>query len=149
MNDLFGEEGKRPTVATDCVILAQREGTWWVLLIERGSEPYKGKWALPGGFMEWDESCEQSAARELVEETALEGVDLKLLGVFSKPGRDPRGTIVSVVYIGVVDANNVNAIGGDDAARAEWFPLNDSPELAFDHDEVLASAKAYLTINKL
>ncbi len=147
---IFGRGGKRPTVGCDCVILMQREGMWWVLLIERGHGPYKGRWALPGGFMEWGESCDQAAARELLEETSLNNVDLKLLGVFSKPGRDPRGTIVSVSYIGTVDAASASkATGGDDAVRAEWFPLNQTPELAFDHGDILASAKYYLNSGKL
>lgn len=142
--------GKRPTVGCDCVILVRRKNVWQVLLIERGHDPYKGKWALPGGFMEWGESCERAAARELEEETSLKNVQLKLLGVFSKPGRDPRGTIVSVSYIGIVEeARAKGAAGGDDAAKAAWFPLDRTPGLAFDHDEILASAKDYLRTNKL
>ncbi len=145
-------QGKRPTLGTDCVILTRKEGggPWRVLLIERGHEPYLGKWALPGGFMEWGESCEHSAARELMEETSLKNVDLKLLGVFSKPGRDPRGTIVSVSYIGFVDEKTASqAVGGDDAAKAEWFDLDDHPELAFDHQDIVNAARAFLTSNKL
>ncbi|MFO0780389.1 MAG: NUDIX hydrolase [Candidatus Gracilibacteria bacterium] len=105
-SDVYGREGKRPTLGADSVILVKSPTAasgWKVLLIERGHEPYKGKWALPGGFMEWGESCEQAAARELEEETSLKNVELKQLGVFSKPGRDPRGTIVSVAFWGVVD----------------------------------------------
>lgn len=146
-------QGKRPTLGTDCVILNRKGGEgdgWQVLLIERGHDPYKGKWALPGGFMEWGESCEDSAARELMEETSLRNVDLKLLGVFSKPGRDPRGTIVSVSFIGIVDKKTAQkASGGDDAAKAEWFDLNDHPELAFDHQDILDAAMGFLSSNKL
>jgi len=150
MKDLFGRDGKRPTVGCDCVILTRREGAWWVLLIERGHDPYKGKWALPGGFMEWGESCKQAAARELLEETSLKHVDLFPLGVFSKPGRDPRGTIVSVSYFGVVDEKKAQtAVGGDDAAKTEWFPLEKHPELAFDHQDILTAAKVFLSSHKL
>lgn len=95
--------------------------------------------------MEWNESCEQAAARELLEETSLKNVPLKLLGVFSKPGRDPRGTIISVAFIGVVDQQTAaTAQGGDDAAKAEWFPLEKHPALAFDHEDILASASDFL-----
>lgn len=150
LEDLFnqniqGTSGKRPTVGCDCAILTKKGAAWMVLLIERGHEPFKGKWALPGGFMEWNESCEQAAARELEEETSLKNVQLKLLGVFSKPGRDPRGTIISVAFIGVVDEQNAaTAKGGDDAARTEWFPLDGHPALAFDHEDILAYATDFL-----
>ncbi len=145
MKDLFGRDGKRPTLGADCVILSRGDDGWRVLLVERGHEPFKGTWALPGGFMEWGESCEQAAARELMEETALKDIDLKLLGVFSKPGRDPRGTIVSVSYIGFVDPEKAkHAKGGDDAAKAEWFPLVHKPPLAFDHEDILAAAQDVL-----
>lgn len=147
MNDLFGREGKRPTLGTDCVIFTKRKNEWYVLLIERGHEPYKGKWALPGGFMEWNESCEQSAARELQEETLLQNVDLKLVGVFSKPGRDPRGTIVSIAFWGVIDEKTAMvAAHGDDAANHQWFNVNKLPKLAFDHAEILASAKGKIDL---
>ncbi len=140
-----GTSGKRPTVGCDCVILTKKDAAWMVLLIERGHEPFKGKWALPGGFMEWNESCEQAAARELLEETSLKNVNLKLLGVFSKPDRDPRGTIISVAFIGAVDEQTAaRAKGGDDAAKTEWFPLGGHPALAFDHEEILASATDFL-----
>lgn len=145
-----GTSGKRPTVGCDCVIVNKRDAAWRVLLIERGHEPYKGRWALPGGFMEWGESCEEAAARELLEETSLKDVPIKLLGVFSKPGRDPRGTIVSVSFIGVVDEQTAAlAKGGDDAAKAAWFLLNEHPDLAFDHEEILAAATVFLQKNLL
>jgi len=155
MFDPFDGKTKRPTLGCDSVILTKKvakEGgseEWFVLLIERGHDPFMGKWALPGGFLEWSESCEQGAARELEEETSLKNVDLKLLGVFSKPGRDPRGSIVSISYIGFVDTLDADkAVGGDDAAKAEWFALNQAPELAFDHSEVLEAARNFLKTNK-
>lgn len=152
-SDVYGREGKRPTLGADSVILVKSPTAasgWKVLLIERGHEPYKGKWALPGGFMEWGESCEQAAARELEEETSLKNVELKQLGVFSKPGRDPRGTIVSVAFWGVVDERAAaQARGGDDAARAEWFDLERTPPLAFDHGDILAAARSLVLSNKL
>jgi 8-oxo-dGTP diphosphatase len=153
MDDLFGRDGKRPAIGCDSVILTQRpagngEKAWWILLIERGHEPFKGKWALPGGFMEWNESCEQAAARELQEETSIKNVDLTQLGAFSRPGRDPRGTSISVAYVGIINSEDAEkASGGDDAAKAEWFPLESHPELAFDHDEIVDSAKKFLKSN--
>ncbi len=143
-------EGKRPTLGADNMILTKRGGKWWVLLVERGHEPFKGKWCFPGGFMEWGESCDQAAARELREETSLSNVDLQLLGVFSRPGRDPRGTIVSIAYIGIVEPEAAaKAVGGDDAAKAEWYPLDDCPPLAFDHGDILTAGKAFLSARNL
>jgi len=90
--------------------------------------------------MEWDESCETAAARELAEETGLKKVTLKPLGVFSEPGRDPRGTIISVAFWGEVPQSRMKVAGGDDAAEARWFALKDLPELAFDHGKILKEA---------
>jgi len=140
MPDIFGREGKRPTVACDLVIISREAGDLNVLLVKRGQEPFKGMWALPGGFMEWDESCEETAARELFEETGVKDVELKMVGVFSEPGRDPRGTIVSVAYLGVVDGGDLELNAGDDAAEAAWFKLSDLPDLGFDHSEILKQA---------
>jgi 8-oxo-dGTP diphosphatase len=144
MNDIFGGHGRRPTVAADCVVLTFRDERAWVLLVERGNEPFKGKWALPGGFMEWGESCEKTARRELEEETSLSGVKLEFLGIFSKPGRDPRGTIVSTAFIGLVNSLKAAVRAHDDAAKAEWFPFHDHPELAFDHLDIVQTAKDYI-----
>lgn len=141
MPDIFGRTGRRPTVACDIVVLSGKTDRF-VLLVKRGKEPFKGKWALPGGFMEWGESCEQCAARELNEETSLKDVDLKLLGVFSEPGRDPRGTIVSVAYIGEVDQTRVLLCADDDAVDAAWFSVKTLPELGFDHADIIEKALA-------
>jgi len=136
----FGRTGKRPTVGCDNVIFKLEKSKLFVLLIKRGHAPYKGKWALPGGFMEWNESCEGAAARELAEETGLRGIRLKPVGVFSEPGRDPRGTIISVSYWAEFRGNKLNVRGGDDATEAVWFNINDCPALAFDHDMILQKA---------
>lgn len=148
MTDVFGREGARPTVGCDAVIFDVRKGELRVLLIKRGHEPFLGKWALPGGFMEWGESCETAAARELQEETGLTGVRLEQLGVFSEPGRDPRGTIVSVAYFGLVDDNNLAIKAADDAAEAQWFEVEKCPELAFDHTLILKKALDYMRNKK-
>lgn len=109
-----------------------------VLLVQRGREPYKGCWALPGGFFDMDDlSTEQTALRELQEETGLSGVeDVQLLTVASAPGRDPRGRTLSVVYTAVAVAGQ-HVSGGDDAREARWWPLEALPPLAFDHDELV------------
>lgn len=144
MTDLFGREGKRPTVACDTVVFTVKDGVLCVLLVVRGNDPYKGMYALPGGFLEWGESCEQGARRELMEETGLEVGVLELVGVFSEPGRDPRGTIVSVEYLAVVEPEKAVIQAGDDAAEAQWVAVEKVPKLAFDHSEVFDAAKALL-----
>lgn len=136
----FGRKGKRPTAGCDSVVFRTAGRELGVLLVKRGRPPHKGKWALPGGFLEWDESCETAAARELKEETGLSGVKLRLLGVFSEPGRDPRGAIISVAFWGVTAKASPAVKGGDDAEKAVWVPVKECPPLAFDHDAILKSA---------
>lgn len=132
------------SVTTDCVIFYSNGEEHKVLLIKRKGEPYKGKWALPGGFLEDEEPLEDGARRELEEETGLKVKDLFQLKVFGTPGRDPRGRTISVVFYGQV-ASEEKVTGNDDAEDAQWFSINDLPELAFDHSEVMEIAKkAYL-----
>lgn len=128
----------RPSVTTDCVLFSQEGGRWKVLLIERGFEPYKGRWAFPGGFLEEGETAEEGVLRELEEETGLTGVSVKQLHTFTTPGRDPRGWTISIAFWAVVP--KLDAKGADDAARAAWFDVDDVPALAFDHDEILRLA---------
>lgn len=129
----------RPAVTADAVIMTKDE-TPKVLLIQRAFDPYKGRWAFPGGFMEMDETTEECAVRELMEETGIkiEGF-LCELGVRSTVDRDPRGRTISVPYLQIIDTA-VAAAGTDDAAKAEWFAINELPELAFDHDEIMRDA---------
>lgn len=122
-------------VTTDCIIV-QNTSTPRVLLIKRKHDPYIDKWALPGGFVEIDEDLEEGAHRELAEETGITGLNLVQYRTYGKPGRDPRGRTVSVVYIAYVDADVV-AKAGDDAAEVGWFPLQQLPPLAFDHLDIL------------
>lgn len=127
-----------PAVTTDCVIFGFDGERLQVLLIERGIEPYKGRWAFPGGFLKMDETAEEGALRELKEETGLEGAFMEQFHTFSAPERDPRERVITIAYYALVKIQEVN--GGDDAASARWFPLDEIPSLAFDHDYILRMA---------
>lgn len=127
------------TVAADAVVFRKDGNKLQLLLIKRGNEPYKGMWALPGGFVEDNEELEAAAIRELEEETGLKLPALKQLHAFGKVGRDPRGRCISVTHYAIVESNQQVA-GGDDATHAEWVNREDISELAFDHMEVLEYA---------
>ena len=129
----------RPAVTADCVVIT-REAEPKVLLIQRAIEPYKGCWAFPGGFMNMDETTEQCAIRELEEETGLKLDTMHQIGAYSKVDRDPRGRTITVAYLAIID-KPVQVNGQDDAAKAEWFPINNLPHLAFDHQEIMTDAK--------
>lgn len=128
----------RPAVTADCVVIT-REAEPRVLLIKRGGEPFKDCWAIPGGFMEMNETTEQCAVRELKEETSIVISDLHQIGVYSKVDRDPRGRTVSVAYLAITDKAQ-DAVGQDDAAEVKWWPLTALPEMAFDHDDIMRDA---------
>ena len=130
----------RPMLTADCVVTNPRRE---VLLVRRGNDPYRGCWALPGGFMEMDETIEHCAARELQEETGLAVTEseLRLVGVYSAPGRDPRGRTVTAAYA-VRVPDGASAAAGDDAAEGRWWSLDDLPSLAFDHAQIIADASA-------
>ena len=127
-----------PAVTTDCVIFGFNGERLQVLLIERGIEPYKGRWAFPGGFLKMDETAEDGALRELKEETGLENAYIQQLHTFSNPNRDPRERVITIAYYALVRIQEVK--GGDDAASARWFPLDEIPPLAFAHDYILRMA---------
>ena len=110
-----------------------------VLLIKRAREPFKGRWAFPGGFVDEDESLEDAAARELSEETGLDGIHLEQIGAFGDPGRDPRGHTVSVAFFGLLD-ERIQANAADDAADVRWHSALRPPKLAFDHEKILSVA---------
>lgn len=130
----------RPAVSADCVVFGFDGENLNVLLIERGKEPFKGRWTFPGGFLDMDETTLQCAERELKEETAIEGIQLEQLGAFSGVDRDPRGRVITVAYFTLVRMAETNPVAGDDAANAKWFKIKDIPALAFDHDLVLRTA---------
>lgn len=127
-----------PSVTTDCVVFGYDGERLHVLLIERGVPPYKGCWAFPGGFLNVDESADEGARRELEEETGLKVSDICQFHSFSDPERDPRERVITIAYYTLVPVGEVK--GSDDAARAQWFPLDNVPPLAFDHDSMLALA---------
>ncbi len=133
-----------PAVTTDCVIFGFDGKDLHILLVERGGEPYKGYWALPGGFLNMDETVEECALRELKEETNVSNVFLEQFHTFSAVDRDPRERVLTVAFYALVKPGDYEVIGGDDAARAQWFEQNELPPLAFDHDEVISMAKECL-----
>ena len=127
-----------PAVTTDCVIFGFDGERLQVLLIERGIEPFKGRWAFPGGFIKMDETAEEGAQRELKEETGMENAFIQQFHTFSNPLRDPRERVITIAFYALVRIQEVK--GGDDAASARWFPLDEIPALAFDHDHMLRMA---------
>lgn len=131
----------RPAVTTDCVIFGyDDQNRCKILLVERMNDPYKGFWALPGGFMDMDETTEACAKRELYEETGVSNVDVEQLYTFSDVDRDPRGRVISVVYYAKVKMSDCMAVAGDDAANVMWFGLDELPMLAFDHQMIIKMA---------
>lgn len=138
----FSYEFPRPSVATDCVIFGFDNRNLNILLIKRGVEPFKEAWAIPGGFLQENETVEQCAQRELKEETSLEvgEENIKQFHVFSAVDRDPRTRVLSVAFYALVKTEQVK--GGTDADDAQWFPVNmiDTFHLAFDHKEIINMA---------
>jgi len=127
----------RPMVAADAAVFRFSAGKAKLLLINRKREPFKGQWALPGGFVNMDEELETAAARELAEETGLAAVQLEQIYTASKVGRDPRGRVITVVFMGIITEGRNKLKAGDDAAEAKWFDVENLPkDLAFDHNEV-------------
>jgi 8-oxo-dGTP diphosphatase len=137
-------EYPRAALTVDCVVFGYDEGELKVLLIQRGLEPFKGRWALPGGFVRVDETLDAAARRELAEEAGLKNVFLEQLYTFGAVNRDPRERVVSVAYCALVKLSDHRAKAATDAANAEWFPVSKATKLAFDHADILATALARL-----
>ncbi len=131
----------RPMVTVDAVVFAFFDGNAKVLLIKRKNEPFKGQWAVPGGFVGMDEELETAAARELAEETGLVEVRLEQMHTFGECGRDPRGRQITIAFMGIAADGAEEIKAGDDAAEARWFDIKKLPSnLAFDHDKMTAFA---------
>lgn len=132
-------EYPRPAVTVDCLIFRKEDESTLILLIQRGQPPFKGEWALPGGFVDIDESLEKAAQRELKEETNLEDIPLKQFKAYGKVDRDPRGRTISIVYYGFTD-DYTQMQSGSDAANAKWWPIDNLPKLAYDYKEIVEQA---------
>jgi 8-oxo-dGTP diphosphatase len=132
-----GKEAQRnPSLTVDGVVVREVNRKNEILLVQRGNEPYRGMWALPGGFVEIGEMVEEAVTREVEEETGLKCGIVKLVKVASRPDRDPRGHTVSIVYL--LEAEEPDEIKhGDDASDADWHSIDSLPDLAFDHDEII------------
>ena len=133
-------EYPRPALTVDCVVFGLDAAALKVLLIQRGEPPFVGAWALPGGFVQMDETLEAAALRELEEETGLTRLYLEQLYSFGDPGRDPRGRVVTVAYYALVRLADHAARAASDASAAAWFPVGALPELAFDHATITQRA---------
>ena len=141
---MFTYRHARPAVTVDCVVFGLDDEDLKVLLIQRDIEPFIGKWALPGGFVALGETLEESALRELREETGLTKVFLEQLYTFGNPGRDPRERVVTVAYYALVKLLDHKIQAATDARNAAWFAVDDLPKLAFDHDEIVSTALSRL-----
>jgi 8-oxo-dGTP diphosphatase len=135
-----------PSVTTDCVIFGFDGTKLRVLLVERGIEPYKGRWAFPGGFLNMDETVARCAERELEEETGIKLTGMQLVGIYSDVERDPRGRVITAAYTAMTTMQEATA--ADDAAAAQWWPLNALPQLAFDHETILKDAMRVMKIKE-
>lgn len=128
---------ERPAVTVDVLIFTILDGGLKVALIKRGVPPYKGKWAIPGGFVHMDESLEEAAQREIEEEAGVANVYLEQLYTFGDPRRDPRWRVITVSYFALVPGDRVHLTAATDATEARWFDPVDAPPLAFDHRQIL------------
>lgn len=136
----FTYQYPRPALTVDCVVFGLDDEDLKVMLIRRGLEPFKGRWALPGGFVRVNETIDDAARRELMEETGLERVYMEQLYTFGEVDRDPRERVVSVAYYALVRLSDYKVQAASDACDAAWFPVSDVPALAFDHDKILNTA---------
>lgn len=130
----------RPMLTVDIFLLRLKHDRLEVLLIQRKNDPFKGRWALPGGYVEIEEPLEAAAKRELSEETGIKDIPLRKINVFGEPGRDPRGRTITIVYLGVVPLEfRERAKAGDDAIASQWYHINNLPDLAFDHTRIVTA----------
>lgn len=130
-------EYPRPALTVDIVVFGVTDVGLSLLLIRRGEGPFKGRWALPGGFVGMNENLLQAASRELLEETGLKAAHLEQLSAFGDVKRDPRGRVVTVAFFAVIKAEDVVLQAGTDAVEAKWMPAFKTNNLAFDHDDIV------------
>lgn len=133
---MYSYKYPRPALTVDALVYVKENGSFSVLLIQRSIEPFKGKWALPGGFVNMDELLETACKRELEEETGLHVEKMAQFKTFDAIDRDPRHRTISVVFSAQL-LKKAEVKGNDDAAHAQWFSISDLPEMAFDHKEIL------------
>ena len=138
----------RPALTVDSLIFFKDNSDIKILLIQRGNPPFKNSWAFPGGFVEMHETLKNAASRELYEEAGVQNIDLKQLYTFDAIDRDPRHRTISVVFYGFSKSLDIEIKAGDDAKNVAWYSLNNLPELAFDHKEILEFAIKKLRLNK-
>jgi 8-oxo-dGTP diphosphatase len=134
-------EHPHPAVTVDVVVFTIENDELKVLLIQRGQDPHEGEWALPGGFVDIDESLGFAAKRELKEETGVNASFLEQLYTFGRPDRDPRERIITVAYYALIPSDELSIAAGDDARDAKLYSIDELPELAFDHASILRIAK--------
>ena len=145
LTTLYTYDHPRPSVTVDVAIFKPLREEYQILLIRRVQAPYKGRYALPGGFIDLDESLEEAAQRELFEETGVENLHLTQVHTFGDPGRDPRGHVISICFGCILETGDqIQIQAGDDAAEAKWFELTALPSLAFDHPILIQAAIALL-----
>lgn len=130
-------------VTVDSVVFCNVNNSFKVLLVKRKNDPFEGQWALPGGFIEETENLEEAVRRELMEETGVKVKTVEQVKAFGKPGRDPRGRTISIAFLSQINCEE-ELKAGDDAAEASWFEVDNLPQLAFDHVEIIETAKNYL-----
>ncbi len=146
---MYSYKYPHPAVTVDIAVFSSQKNQLKLLLIQRAHDPHKGKWALPGGFVNIDEDLDAAARRELKEETGISVGNIEQLYAFGNPDRDPRERVITIVYTAKIPKQiDVNA--ASDAADADWFDINTLPELAFDHPEIikLACEKIISTMKK-
>lgn len=136
-------EYPRPAVTVDAAVFRIYNNEPQILLIKRANAPFQGMWAIPGGFIEMDETLDKAAKRELEEETGLKDISLKQYGVYGEPNRDPRHRTISIAFAGILPDNKITAKAADDAAEFHWFHVDHLPVLAFDHSLIIADAIAF------